>query len=55
MRLRVMRIISKLIEASEEVHNETELKAAVAAHYQCSACDKYFDAEKKETTLERDF
>lgn len=40
-----------LIPAEEEVHTETELKPAVAAHYHC-VCGKYFDVNKAETTLE---
>lgn len=42
----------ELVDAQEEVHTKDELKAAVAAHYQCSACDKYFDANYGETTLD---
>lgn len=40
-----------LIPATGEVHTSTELKAAVAAHYICSVCDKYFTEAKVETTL----
>ncbi len=40
-----------LIPATEAVHNEDELKAAVAAHYFCDVCDTYFDANKNVTTL----
>lgn len=43
----------ELIPAQAEIHNETELKAAVAAHYFCDACDTYFDADKNETTLDK--
>lgn len=42
----------KLIEATEAVHTQTELKGAVAAHYFCDICDKYFTETKDETTLE---
>ena len=38
--------------ASTEIHTATELKPAVAAHYQCSVCQKYFTEGKIETTLE---
>ena len=38
--------------AQEEVHTSTELKASVAAHYQCSICNKYFDENQVETTLD---
>ena len=31
-----------LIGAVAEKHTQTELAAGVAAHYQCSVCDKYF-------------
>lgn len=41
-----------LIPAQSEVHTTTELKAAVAAHYQCSACHKYLTEDKVETTLQ---
>lgn len=41
-----------LINAENEIHTENELKASVAAHYQCSVCDKYFTENKVETTLE---
>jgi len=41
----------ELVAAQEEVHTKDELKAAVAAHYQCSACNAYFDEDKNETTL----
>ena len=41
----------ELIEAQVEVHTQTELKAAVAAHYHC-VCGAYFTAEKATTTLE---
>lgn len=40
-----------LISATPEKHTPTELKPAVAAHYQCSVCQKYFTASKVETTL----
>ena len=40
-----------LIEEQKEVHTSTELKASVAAHYYCSACQKYFTETKVETTL----
>ncbi len=42
----------ELIPAQIEVHTQTELKGAVAAHFFCDVCDTYFDAEKVETTLE---
>ena len=41
-----------LIPAKAEVHTQTKLEAAVAAHYFCDHCDTYFTAEKKATTLE---
>ena len=41
-----------LISATNEIHTATELKAGVAAHYYCSACEKYFTEAKAETTLE---
>ena len=34
-----------------EVHTPDTLTPAVAAHYQCSVCDKYFTEAKVETTL----
>ena len=37
--------------AQTEIHTPTELKAAIAAFYQCSVCNKYFDENKTETTL----
>ena len=37
-----------LIPAVEAVHNTTTLTAGVAAHYQCSACEKYFTEAKVE-------
>lgn len=42
----------ELIEATDAVHTKDELKGAVAAHYLCADCQKYFDADKNETTLE---
>ena len=42
----------QLIPAQDPVHNEDELTAGVAAHYQCSVCNAYFTEEKVETTLE---
>ena len=42
----------ELIEATEAVHTQTELTGAVAAHYFCDVCDKYFTETKDETTLE---
>ena len=41
-----------LVPAQAEVHKPTELKASVAAHYQCSVCEKYFTESKGETTLQ---
>ena len=41
-----------LIPVQEAIHTQTELKAGVAAHYQCFVCKKYFTEEKAETTLE---
>ena len=41
------------VEAKPEVHTQTALEGAVAAHYFCDVCDTYFTAEKVETTLER--
>ncbi|MBO7148632.1 MAG: hypothetical protein J6V93_02135, partial [Clostridia bacterium] len=32
-----------LIGATEEIHTVDRLEAAVAAHYHCERCDKYFD------------
>ena len=42
----------ELISAVGETHTATELAPAVAAHYQCSVCEKYFTEEKVETTLD---
>ena len=42
----------ELIPATEEVHTETELKAAVAAHYYCSECQGYFTEDYTPTTLD---
>ena len=42
----------ELIEAQPAVHIQTELKAAVAAHYFCDVCDTYFTETKTATTLE---
>ena len=39
------------VAAQAEVHTQTELKAAVAAHYFCDECDTYFTAAYVETTL----
>ena len=41
-----------LIGAVAEKHTQTELVAGIAAHYQCSVCDKYFTSAKVETTLQ---
>lgn len=41
-----------LIDAQVEIHTTDTLKAAVAAHYQCSVCEKYFDESHTETNLE---
>lgn len=41
-----------LIPAQDAIHNPTELKAGVAAHYQCSGCQMYFTEDKVETTLD---
>ena len=41
-----------LIDAVAEKHTQTELVAGIAAHYQCSVCDKYFTSGKLETTLQ---
>ena len=41
-----------LIPATPEKHTQTELVAGIAAHYQCSVCDKYFTSAKVETTLQ---
>ena len=41
----------ELKTAIGEVHTPNTLTPAVAAHYQCSLCDKYFTEEKVETTL----
>ena len=41
-----------LITATPEKHTQTELVAGIAAHYQCSVCDKYFTFGKVETTLQ---
>ena len=40
------------INAVTEKHTQTELSPSVAAHYHCSVCDKYFDENKTETTLD---
>ena len=45
-------VYGELIEATEAVHTQTELTGAVAAHYFCDVCDKYFTETKDETTLE---
>ena len=42
----------ELVPAQEAVHSQTELKAPVAAHYQCSVCELYFTEAKAETTLD---
>ncbi|MBQ9973799.1 MAG: hypothetical protein IJP02_02445 [Oscillospiraceae bacterium] len=42
----------ELIEAQAEVHTQTALTAAVAAHYYCAACETYFTEAKEATTLE---
>ncbi len=41
-----------LIPATEAVHTQTELKAAVAAHYFCNVCNTYFTENMVETTLD---
>ena len=41
-----------LVPAVSEKHTTTELAPAVAAHYQCSVCQKYFTEAKVETTIE---
>ena len=41
-----------LIPPQQEVHSPTELKPGVAAHYQCSECNAYFDADQNATTLD---
>lgn len=41
----------ELKTAIGEVHTPNTLTPAVAAHYQCSLCDKYFTEAKVETTL----
>lgn len=38
--------------AQPEIHTATELKAGVAAHYFCDACDTYFTEDKVATTLD---
>jgi len=40
-----------LKSATPEIHTQTQLVAYVAAHYQCSLCEKYFKEDKSETTL----
>ena len=40
------------VAAQAEVHTQTELKAAVDAHVQCSVCKKLFGLDGKEYTLE---
>lgn len=42
-----------LIPSTAAIHNQTQLKGAVAAHYQCSLCSKYFTESKTETTMEK--
>ncbi len=42
----------ELKTAIGEVHTPGTLTPAVAAHYQCSVCNKYFTEAKVETTLE---
>ena len=34
------------VEAQEAIHTADRLEAAVAAHYHCERCDKYFDESK---------
>ncbi len=41
-----------LVEEVPAVHTKDELKAGMKAHYYCDKCDKYFTAEKVETTKE---
>jgi len=40
-----------LVEAQDTIHTKDLLKGAVAAHYQCSVCEKYFTENYAETTL----
>ncbi|MBQ9779359.1 MAG: S8 family serine peptidase, partial [Clostridia bacterium] len=40
-----------LVEAQEAIHTKDLLKGAVAAHYQCSVCEKYFTENYVDTTL----
>lgn len=40
------------IQAKEAVHTQDKLEPAVAAHYQCSLCQKYFTEDKAATTLD---
>ena len=40
-----------LVPATEAVHTSTTLEPSVAAHYQCSVCNKYFNEAKVATTL----
>ena len=42
----------ELKTAVDEMHTPDTLSPAVAAHYQCSLCNKYFTETKVETTLE---
>ena len=44
--------IGELIPAVEETHTVDDLKASVAAHYFCTACNTYFTEEMEKTTLE---
>lgn len=41
-----------LIPAQAEIHKVDELKAGVAAHYECSVCHKLFTEAMAETTIE---
>ena len=46
-------LYGKLIEATSEKHTPTELIPAIDTHYICSECNKYFNEQKAETTLEK--
>ena len=40
-----------LVPVQPEIHTQTELKARIAAHYQCGLCKQYFTEDKVQTTL----
>ena len=43
-----------LIPEKDAVHEQDKLEPGVAAHYQCSVCEKYFTEDEKKETLPED-